>query len=450
MALYSKVLNLVICTLYRQPDDTAHGHSSNEPEFKNALDKLKHSLSDLGTPTPEIILGGDFNLPHTCWKSCTPLPGCPKKERDMIVTLNDFLNLFCLFQTVEEPTHRDGNLLDCVFVNNESIVHSVAVNEVLQSISHHKFVEVLTPIGIKQKPDCSCRTKRTGFHALKFFHSTVQWNELSSEFNSLNWQELLSGKSASEMLDVIYSNCLKVCQKYVPENKASSKGLSKVQRFRRKLCRRRRRINKSLVHVTAPQRKHNLTQEVLDIEKKLIKSYKEENEYEENKAVGSIKKNAKYFFKYARRFSKTKSNIGPLLNDKGELIDDSFSMANMLKDQYAKMFSKPSTVSPPHDDSGCSAFLRNIVFEQLDIIKAIDELKINSAPGLDGFPAILLKQCKHELSRPLFMMWKASFEEGAVPESLKQSPVTPIHKGKSRSLCCNYRPVALCYRPELL
>ena len=354
LALYSKVLNLVICTLYRQPDDTVHGHPSNEPELKNALNKLKQSLLELGTPSPEIILGGDFNMPHTCWKSCTPLPGCPRKEKDMIITLNDFLNVFCLFQVVEEPTHKDGNLLDCVFVNNESIVHSVAVNEVLQSISHHKITEISTPIGVRQKPASSNQTKKTGFFALNFFHSNVQWNDLSNELNSVNWQSILHGKNASEMLSIIYSTCLKICQKYVPENKSSSKGISKVQKFRRRLCRRRRRINKLLVHVTAPQRKHKLTQESLDIEKKLMKSYKDESSFEENKAVGAIKKNAKYFYKYARRFSKTRSKIGPLLNKKEELIDDSVTMANMLKDQYAKMFSKPSIVSPPSDNDNVS------------------------------------------------------------------------------------------------
>ena len=444
LALYSNVLNLVICTLYRQPDDTAHGHPSNDAELKDALNKLEKCLVELGTPSPEIIIGGDFNLPHTCWKNCTPLPGCPRKEKDMIATLNNFLNYFCLHQVVEESTHKDGNLLDCVFVNNENIVHSVSVNKVLQSISHHKVIEIATPISLNKKASSPIEVQKTGFFALNFFHSDVKWVELSKELNLVNWKTTLRGKNASEMLEIIYSTTLKLCQKYVPKKTSSTKTSTKVQRFRRKLCRRRRRVNKLLVHASATQRKQKLTQEILDIEKKLMKSYKEERDFEERKAVGAIKKNAKYFFKYARRFSSIKSNIGPLLNGKGELIDDSFEMANLLKNHYAKMFSKPLNVNPLSDnDDNVSVILSNIMFERHDVVKAIDELKINSAPGLDGFPAILLKQCKLELSEPLYIMWKVSFEEGVVPASLKESPITPLHKGDSRSECKNYRPVAL-------
>ena len=77
-----------------------------------------------------------------------------------------------------------------------------------------------------------------------------------------------------------------------------------------------------------------------------------------------------------------------------------------------------------------------------DIIKAINELSPSSAAGPDGFPALLLKQCKEELSIPLCHLWKISLEKG-IPTELKKSTITPIYKGGNKSLAANDRPVAL-------
>ena len=74
-----------------------------------------------------------------------------------------------------------------------------------------------------------------------------------------------------------------------------------------------------------------LADEILNIEQ--MKSYKEEKTYEENKALGAIKKNTKYFYKYEWRFSQVKLKIGPLLNNQGELLNDSLAMANILMEQ---------------------------------------------------------------------------------------------------------------------
>ena len=50
-----------------------------------------------------------------------------------------------------------------------------------------------------------------------------------------------------------------------------------------------------------------LTNEVLEIEKKLMNSYKQEKTHEEVKAVGAIKKNSKFFYKFAKKYSKRKN-----------------------------------------------------------------------------------------------------------------------------------------------
>ena len=56
-----------------------------------------------------------------------------------------------------------------------------------------------------------------------------------------------------------------------------------------------------------------------------------------------------------------------------------------------------------------------IHFHRNDIIDAIDHLSNYAAPGPDGFPAILLKMCKHELAEPLEILFQESLPTGNVP-----------------------------------
>ena len=67
----------------------------------------------------------------------------------------------------------------------------------------------------------------------------------------------------------------------------------------------------------------------------------------------------------------------------------------------------------------------------------------HSAPGPDGIPAILLKECVSELKVPLFMLWRKSLDLGIVPERLKLAHVVPTFKKGDRSAPKNYRPISL-------
>ena len=78
-----------------------------------------------------------------------------------------------------------------------------------------------------------------------------------------------------------------------------------------------------------------------------------------------------------------------------------------------------------------------------DIEKACAELKTYSAAGADSVPASLLKTCRKELSRPLYILWRASLDQGCIPPDLLLVLICPVHKGGSRGVTKNYRPVAL-------
>ena len=56
-----------------------------------------------------------------------------------------------------------------------------------------------------------------------------------------------------------------------------------------------------------------------------------------------------------------------------------------------------------------------------DIADAISELDNDSAPGPYGVPATILKNCAHEISKPLRIIWSESLTSGIVPAFYKTS-----------------------------
>ena len=446
LGLYSKVKNLYIAVIYRQPDDPTGGHRSTHVEFKNALDKLQQSLSKLPTPAPNIVFCGDFNIRQASWPSGTLSPGAPSMDNRLSQCLTEVTNEHFLTQHITTPTHVEGGVLDLVFSNNSHIVHSYSTLTPLRSTSDHFVVEVNTHIIPNEKEEEEEKPEFVSpFNNLNFFSNDIDWEQISTEVKSMtDAAEFLSlepNTKLHKLLDILYE----VCLKYVPSRKTSKKNSTQIPRHRRILMRKRRKLSIQLENTTSDKRRLKVREKLVKIELLLQASHAEAKERKEKLAIKAIKNNPRFFFSYAKQFSVTKTSIGPLLNKNNEFTNSSSEMANILSDQYASVFSIPSPKK--HPDEGESdhhtPILDDVVFTEEDIIDAIDELRNNSASGPDGLSAILLKKCKTSLAKPLYSLWRDCLDHGITPSKLKEAHIIPIHKGGNQGVASNYRPIAL-------
>ena len=78
----------------------------------------------------DIILGGDFNLPHILWLQGNAAKGATPSERKMMKVIGELSIDLSLSQIINTPTHKDGNILDLVFINNMDLVHDININMV--------------------------------------------------------------------------------------------------------------------------------------------------------------------------------------------------------------------------------------------------------------------------------------------------------------------------------
>ena len=458
IGVHIQSLNLVIIDTYRSPDNS-HQTTGNTPfrsthvEFCSYLAELKKFLSSLPSPTPDILLIGDYNMPHAVWSSGECTPGASTDEQRMVRSLYELCLEHFLVHQLDQPTHKDGNTIDLIFTNNTDLIYNIDV--VPSSKSDHYRIELsvayTTDKSHKKNDIQEDSHKAHGFYNLNFFSDDTQWESLEDELSSYSWNQEFRGLDTTEMMTRFNSVCLAIAQKWVPASKHSSKNRSKSQkipRHRRALMRKRTRLNKKYVTARSESRRSAILNQLIDTEKELSKSHEDQRDLEEKKAIEKIKTNPKFFFTYGRKFSKVKTGVGPLLNAAKKLISAPLEMAELLSEQYSSVFSTPvydniSEYSLFPDVSDTNQGIYDIVFSDAELADAMNELSPNAAPGPDGFPAILLKRCRNALSSPLAKIWRNSLKQGEIPEVCKSAFITPIHKGKSKAVPKNYRPVAL-------
>ena len=84
----------------------------------------------------------------------------------------------------------------------------------------------------------------------------------------------------------------------------------------------------------------------------------------------------------------------------------------------------------------------DIHFKTEDVEKRLKNLKQDKAPGPDGVDPKILKECAVELARPIYRIFRKSFDEGKLPSDWRTAVVSPIWKN-CRNLASNYRPISL-------
>ena len=465
IGLHMTSLNLVYILTYRSPDDSAktkdgqsrkNRHRSTIKQFKNYLTKLKKFLKSLPSPTPDIIMMGDFNLPHADWISGQCTSGASTDEQEMVRALYELTLEHFLVQQFDTPTHRGGNTIDLLFTNNSDIIHNT--ESIPSTVTDHfqmTFSAVYTTpqSHTEEMDDPRDNENSHSFSSLNFFNDSIDWNSLATELSDYDWPREFRGLNASSMMERFNSVCLDICSTWIParvrgHSSTSQSSKSKIPKQRRSLMRRRTMLKKRYVAAKSQAGRDSLLNKLAFIEKKLQKSHEENRRQTEARAVDKIKTNPKFFFSFARRFSKVKVGIGPLINSAKKLISAPRQMAEILSEQYCSVFSIPrQNISKdslfPEWEKPNTPSLSNITFSDSELTEAMNELSPNAAAGPDGFPAILLKKCSSALSPPLAIIWRSSLRHGEIPVVCKTATITPIHKGKSRAAAKNYRPVAL-------
>ena len=224
-------LNLVIITVYRQPNDIAGGNISTSVQFQLFLNEVEGLLQLLQTPLPTIVITGDFNLPNVDWSSCSMMAKSSSDEKRMMSMLQDLISNNFLSQIVDKPTHKGGNTLDLFLTNNADVFPCVEVEP--SAFSSHHMVIFQSLLNYSSLVDClPSSDMNNGFDNFNFFSEKTNWDQINHELSTIDWTERLSGEDLSESFDAFTQTCLEVCCKYTPTKRLRSQIKNKVPRDR--------------------------------------------------------------------------------------------------------------------------------------------------------------------------------------------------------------------------
>ena len=167
----------------------------------------------------------------------------------------------------------------------------------------------------------------------------------------------------------------------------------------------------------------------------------------EKKLAGNIKNDSKSFYAYVRSKQKVRDKVGPLENNRGNIITDGFQMAEFLNEYFSSVFTTEDISSLPVPftkfEGNKSEHLGQLFVTPEMIAQKIKKMKDNKSPGVDGIPPKLLKEIVEQISTPLAIFFNLSLEEGIVPSERKEANIMPLFKKDSRNKPDNYRLVSL-------
>ncbi len=128
-------------------------------------------------------------------------------------SLEEFCTDLLLCQIITKPTHKDGNTLDLIFVNNIELINEYMVFPTLHSITHHFLLKVLMQCKVESCLGETVRPPLISYRALNFFDDNIHWQGLNAYIESIDWNSEFRKKNETEMLMVFYCICNEAAEK---------------------------------------------------------------------------------------------------------------------------------------------------------------------------------------------------------------------------------------------
>ena len=411
---------LLIGAFYR-PQVTELHEMDYLMQLNQSLKKIDHSKRQ------QIWLAGDFNLPGINWDTLSTTPGGYKPGLS-----KEFLNMTAdigLEQLVDKPT-RKGNILDLFLTTHSTLVEK---STVLPGLSDHDGIPCVTlstkARKVKQQRRKIFMFKKTNTTSMKEDLTKLsedivkKYHEDAVNTTESLWNDFKSGLTTS-------------IDKHIPSKMITSRSSSPwlTQNIRRAHKRKQRAYNhyRKTKDPADLDKFKDLRSEISNMTRKTRRRY----------VRRTCEDTSKSFWGFIKNLRQDSFGISSL-KDKGDLISDNLGKAEVLNNQFRKVFTKEDTTSIPDIDGDPFPEMPNIQIAVPGIEKLLSKLKPKKASGPDNLPSRVLKDFAAEIAPALTCIMQRSLNTGTLPEDWRCANITPVFKKGDRTMASNYRPVSL-------
>ena len=351
-----KTLNLLLMCVYRPPDSTVENFGESMKICQKSID----DVTEKDTKVKDILILGDFNLPCISWPSGkiyqkeVAQKSREKKQAENLVSFveNNFLENYIKTAT------RGKNTLDLAFTNNHLLIggYETTVNK---KLSDHFLLTVALNFTYNRETKVT-KVKNpytTKVYEYNLFDATESdWMRFDTVLAgiSIDFEEETKNENVEAKLAKVYENVERATnivfkkktdfEDEAPEENGNffkKMSKNKIPLKIRTLLKRKKKLSNKILSSTSWQKNYKTMVELKEVEEEIDEEYKRSRLKQEKDAIKTIKHNPKYFYTYAKKFSKSKGEIAAFVKENGELTDDPAEQAEILKKQYESVASKP-------------------------------------------------------------------------------------------------------------
>ena len=306
-----KTVDFIVTLVYRSP---------NCSDFNtDLLCDLVSGLSD----TESHFIIGDFNMPDVDWTTLN----CSNKYKKFVDTYSDK----SLFQLIDFPTHKRGNILDLVLTNSPERVLNIEDIGNLGN-SDHSIISIDLIANLDSKSDCDQVPDWSKMDHASFLNYLTQ-SDIENRIANLNTQ-----RSWSFFKEIVSS----AIEKFVPtkRRRENNKPIW-MNRTVVKLSRQKR----NRFRIYCADRSDENLRIYKKVEKQCKKAVRNAKRNFEKKLASN--NNKKPFNAYLRSKTKCKSTVGPLIQN-SQVISNDKEISEILNNYFASVFVKETDSAIPN------------------------------------------------------------------------------------------------------
>ena len=288
-------------------------------------------------------------------------------------------------------------------------------------------------------------------------YSKFDQQALISEIQLVDWETtFVPNDSACNMFKSFYSKISSIIKKHIPVKQLHvsrreiklkskpwiSKALRKSIQIKNNYYKKYLKTKSTYYHTKFKLYRNKLNHLLKISKKQYYNEYFFQNIKDGKRIWKGIKQIVKFKPLTSQRLIKIVDNNLEITEPK--LVANAFNnyLANIGKNLESEI---PSVSNSPME------YLNNPVCNSLyifpvtcsEIETEICRLKTGKFVGPFSIPIDILKMLKAYVSKPLEIVFNASFSTGVVPSDFKIANIVPVFKKGSQSSLCNYRPISL-------
>lgn len=414
-----------IIVTYVPPKTNAWQLQEHKEMYRQVIENLDHMLQD----ERRILLVGDFNCKGVDWSEMDVVENSGAWSEKMLqLSMENMLE-----QWVKEATRyreeAEPSLLDLVFTKKPESPPTIQYSSPMGK-SDHVMMEI-------EMSECEVSNIREDHKEERLNYARANFEELRNFFGRVNWKNIMNNRTVQEKCEIFLENYYEATRQYVPLYKVK-KNTGPWYNGR---CAEAKKTKDKAWKKLKTQRNENNSLQYRKARNEYVRIRREEERNFERDVVQKCADEPRLFYKYVNNKIRNKERIEKIVKE-GMTYQTTEDMSEIINECFKTVFTEEEDFTQPSNTEQ-SLGMQEIEVSKEEIKGFLENMDVRKAMGPDGVSGWVLKECREQLTDPVWELVNSSIKEGKVPQEWKRANIIPLFKGGKSTEPLNYRPVSL-------